>query len=103
MSNRILYLILFLSSFNIGFTQNKLEELKPIIEKYLETNLDSAEKYSEELLHSGYTSVNKEEEHHGLNYLAHIEYRRGNKMGALEFFIESLLSNIVAPTSSGSS
>lgn len=90
MSNRILHLILFLSSFNIGFTQNKLEELKPIIEKYLETNLDSAEKYSEELLHSGYTNVNKEEEHHGLNYLAHIEYRRGNKMGALEFFIESV-------------
>ena len=90
MSNRILYLILFLSYFDIGFTQNKLEELKPIIEKYLETNLDSAEKYGEELLHSGYKHLNKIEEHHGLNYLAHIEYRRGNRLGALEFFTESL-------------
>ena len=90
MSNRILYLILFLSTYNLGFSQDKLEELKPIIENYLETDLDSAEKYSEELLHSGYTNLNKEEEHHGLNYLAHIEYRRGNRMGALEFFMESL-------------
>ena len=90
MSNRILYLVLFFSIFNLGFSQDKLEELKPIIENYLETDLDSAEKYSEELLHSGYTNLNKEEEHHGLNYLAHIEYRRGNRMGALEFFIESL-------------
>ena len=56
----------------------------------METDLDSAEKYSEELLHSGYTNLNKEEEHHGLNYLAHIEYRRGNRMDALEFFMESL-------------
>ncbi len=54
------------------------------------SNLDSAEKYSEELLHSGYNNLNKEEEHHGLNYLAHIEYRRGNRLGALEFFTESL-------------
>ena len=90
MSNRILYLILFLSTYNLGFSQDKLQELKPIIENYLETDLDSAEKYSEELLHSGFTNLNKEEEHHGLNYLAHIEYRRGNRMGALEFFIESL-------------
>jgi len=90
MSNRILYLVLFFSIFNLGFSQDKLEELKPIIENYLETDLDSAEKYSEELLHSGYTNLNKEEEHHGLNYLAHIEYRRGNRMDALEFFIESL-------------
>ena len=90
MSNRILYLILFLSTYNLGFSQDKLQELKPIIENYLETDLDSAEKYSEELLHSGYTNLNKEEEHHGLNYLAHIEYRRGNRMGALEFFMESL-------------
>ena len=90
MSNRILYLILFLSTYNLGFSQDKLQELKPIIENYLETDLDSAEKYSEELLHSGYTNLNKEEEHHGLNYLAHIEYRRGNRMDALEFFIESL-------------
>jgi tetratricopeptide (TPR) repeat protein len=90
MRNRILYLILFLNSINLGFSQDKLQELKPIIENYLETDLDSAEKYSEELLRSGYTSLNKEEEHHGLNYLAHIEYRRGNRMGALEFFMESL-------------
>lgn len=90
MNNRILYIILFLSAFNLGFSQDKLEELKPIIENYLETDLDSAEKYSEELLHAGYTSLNKEDEHHGLNYLAHIEYRRGNRMGALEFFMESL-------------
>ena len=90
MNNRILYLILFLSTFNLGFSQDKLEELKPIIENYLETDLDSAEKYSEELLHSGYTNLNKEDEHHGLNYLAHIEYRRGNRMDALEFFMESL-------------
>ena len=73
-----------------GTGQEKLKELKPIIENYLESDLDSAEKYSEELLQSGYTLLNKDEEHHGLNYLAHIEYRRGNKMEALEFFIESL-------------
>ena len=90
MSSRILYFILFLNSINSGFSQNKLKELKPIIENYLETNLDSAEKYSEELLHSGYNNLKKEEEHHGLNYLAHIEYRRGNRLGALEFFTESL-------------
>ncbi len=90
MSFRYTYLILFLSTFNLGFSQDKLEELKPIIENYLETDLDSAEKYSEELLRSGYSSLNKEEEHHGLNYLAHIEYRRGNRLDALEFFMESL-------------
>ena len=90
MSFRYTYLILFLSTFNLGFSQDKLEELKPIIENYLETDLDSAEKYSEELLHLGFTNLNKEEEHHGLNYLAHIEYRRGNRMEALEFFMESL-------------
>ena len=73
-----------------GTGQEKLKDLKPIIENYLESDLDSAEKYSEELLQSGYTLLNKDEEHHGLNYLAHIEYRRGNKMEALEFFIESL-------------
>ena len=65
MSSRILYFLLFLNSINLGFSQNKLEELKPIIENYLETNLDSAEKFSEELLQSGYNSLNKEEEHHG--------------------------------------
>ena len=90
MRHRIIYLILILSASNLGFSQDKLQELKQIIENYLETDLDSAEKYSEELLHSGYTNLNKEEEHHGLNYLAHIEYRRGNRMGALEFFMESL-------------
>ena len=90
MRHRILYLILFLNAINLGFSQDKLEELKPIIENYLETDLDSAEKYSEELLHAGYTNLNKEDEHHGLNYLAHIEYRRGNRMDALEFFMESL-------------
>jgi len=73
-----------------GYTQNNLSEIQPIIESYLESNLDSAEKYSEELLHSGYTNLDKVEEHHGLNYLAHIAYRRGNRMDALEFFMESL-------------
>jgi hypothetical protein len=43
MSNRILYLILFLSTYDLGFSQDKLQELKPIIENYLETDLDSAE------------------------------------------------------------
>ena len=90
MSFRSTYLILFLSTFNLGFSQDKLKDLKLIIENYLETDLDSAEKYSEELLHLGFTNLNKEEEHHGLNYLAHIEYRRGNRMDALEFFMESL-------------
>ena len=90
MSSRILYFTLFLNSINLGFSQNKLEELKPIIENYLETNLDSAEKFSKELLHSGYNSLNKKEEHHGLNYLAHIQYRTGNRMAALELFTESL-------------
>jgi tetratricopeptide (TPR) repeat protein len=90
MRHRIIYLTLFLNAINCGFSQDKLKELKPIIENYLETDLDSAEKYSEDLLHAGYTNLNKEEEHHALNYLAHIEYRRGNRMDALEFFMESL-------------
>ena len=90
MSIRHTYLLILLIISLNGTGQEKLEELKPIIENYLETDLDSAEKYSEELLHSGYTNLNKEEEHHGLNYLAHIEYRRGNRMDALEFFMESL-------------
>jgi len=84
----LLCIFLFIS-FN-GISQERLEELKPVIEIFLETDLDSAEKYSEALLHSGYKNLNKEEEHHGLNYLAHIAYRRGNRMAALEHFMESL-------------
>lgn len=84
------FLLLFLFGSQEVFAQTKLEEFKPIIENYLNEDLDSAEKYSELLLQSAFESRDKQKEHHGLNYLAHIAYRRGNRMNALEFFMESL-------------
>src|SRR5665811_1607541 len=89
---KLKYCILFFSLliYNNEKAQETFETLKPIIEGYLNTNLDSAKKYSELLIKSAYEHNNKLEEHHAFNYLAHIAYREGNKFEALENFMNSL-------------
>lgn len=97
MKNKLLPTLLLFITFQLNAqTNSSFGKLQPVIEEYLFTDLDSAEKYALILLEKSTLNKSQLDEHHAYNYLAHVYYRRGEKLEALDYFQQSLKTRKLA-------